>query len=478
MPYILSAQEAGMLAAGSADDSHNCETQRLLTLVECAVRSACSKKKNSVKLLAPDFRGWDKNNIKTLSPCAGEVLDALSKAGYHFYTCHLVKLGSEYGDGLEIPYTHTVITWPQVTAVDTTKFNVTVLKMPSQEGYTSIGEAFVDSLPVQEKPPFRQELPGDFYVKRDSSTVVEVGGSEEGDLALAEGIKETLSPVCISKHGERWSEEADLFASASILQRAHPKPGNPSQLLSKLRQEGYALHGYNHEAEKDGPRPPCSHLALGLIYRITDALETSHKKRQVEVSYPCPKNSLKGNDMMYVLQTFSLRGFEIKYDLEGGFFKANWKTDAWDWNEGPKLPTLAQPTTPVPEAVQLELCGTEKGERSEISTIKDLLSLLGEQQVLLKLGVRKLGVRMQQPGFWTRRNWGSPGEVALFQVSLNGVYDAAMIGGNNFSTEFELDVRAGELVKYFQEVGFRVTLSIEKNGGNPRQRLTLGWDIL
>lgn len=445
MPYIFSAQEAGMLAAGLTDNSHNRETQRLLTLVECAVRSACSKKKNSVELLAPDFRGWDKNNIATLSPCAGEVLDALSKAGYHFYTCHLVKLGSEYGEAVEIPYTHTVITWPQVTAVDTTKFNVTVLKMPSQEGYTPIGEAFVDSLPVQEKPSFRQELPGDFYVKHDSSTVIEVGGSEEGDLG----------------------------ADEAYFREPTPKSGNPSQLLSKLYQEGYALPGYNHDAEKDGPRPPCSHLALSLIYHITDALETGHKKRQVEVSYPCPKNSLKGNDMMYVLQTFSLRGFEIKYDLEGGLFKANWKTDAWDWNEGPKLPTLAQPTPPDSGPVQLELCGTEKGELPEIGTINALLSLLGEQQVHLNLGLR-----MQPTGFWARRNWGSPGEVALFQVSLNGVYDAAMVGDNNFSTEFDLDVRAGELVKYFREAGFRATISIEKNGGNPRQRITLGWDII
>ena len=425
MPYIFSAQEAGMLAAGLTDDSHNRETQRLLTLVECSVRSACSKKKNSVELLAPDFRGWDKNNIKTLSPCAGEVLDALSKAGYHFYTCHLVKLGSEYGEAVEIPYTHTVVTWPQV------------------------------------------------QVPLGGSTRVAVTGSEEGDLALAEGIKETLFPVCVSKHGERWSEEADLGADEAYFREPTPKPGKPSQLLSKLRQEGYALHGYNHEAEKDGPRPPCSPLALSLIYHITDALETGHKKRQVEVSYPCPKNSLKGYDMMYVLQTFSLRGFEIKYDLEGGLFKANWKTDAWDWNEGPKLPTLAQPTPPDSGPVQLELCGTEKGELPEIGTINALLSLLGEQQVHLKLGLR-----MQPPGFWARRNWGSPGEVALFQVSLNGVYDAAMIGENYFYTEFDLDVRAGELVKYFQEVGFLVTLSIEKTDGKPRQRLTLGWDIL
>jgi len=295
MPYIFSAQEAGMLAAGLTDDSHNRETQRLLTLVECAVRSACSKKKQSVELLAPDFRGWDKNNIKTLSPCAGEVLDALSKAGYHFYTCHLVKLGREYGEGLEIPYTHTVVTWPQV------------------------------------------------QVPLGGSTQVAVTSSEDGDLALAEGMNKKHEPGC-------------------PVQPVQPvPPPNPSQLLSKLRQEGYALHGYNHEAEKDGPRPPCSHLALSLVYRIADALETAHKKRQVEVSYSCPKNSLKGNDMMYVLQTFSLRGFEIKYDLEGGFFKANWKTDAWDWNEGPKLPTLSQPTTPVPEAAQLELMVTSLG---------------------------------------------------------------------------------------------------------------------
>lgn len=333
MPYIFSAQEAGMLAAGLTDDSHNRETQRLLTLVECAVRAACLQKKQSVELLAPDFRGWDKNNIATLSPCAGEVLAALSKAGYHFYTCHLVKLCSEYGEGVEIPYTHTVVTWPKATEVDATKFTISAQEMPSQAGYTTIGEAFVDSLPVQEKPPFRRELPGTFYVKHDSSTGIVVAGSEEGDLG----------------------------ADEAYFREPTPKPGNPSQLLSKLRQEGYALHGYNHEAEKDGPRPPCSHLALSLIFRITDALETAHKKRQVEVSYPCPKNSLKGNDMMYVLQTFSLRGFEIKYDLEGGFFKANWKTDAWDWNEGPKLPPLSQPTTPAPEAVQLELMVTPLG---------------------------------------------------------------------------------------------------------------------
>ena len=127
----------------------------------------------------------------------------------------------------------------------------------------------------------------------------------------------------------------------------------------------------------------------------------------------------------------------------------------------------------MPEAVQIERRGTEKGKRSEIGTINNLLALLGEQQVYLKLGLR-----MQQQGFWVRSNWGSPGEVALFQASLNGVYDAAMVGDNNFSTEFDLDVRAGELVRYFQGVGFRATISIEKKGGNPRQRITLGWDIL
>lgn len=404
MPYIFSAQEAGMLAAGLTDDSHHRETQRLLTLVECAVRSACSKKKNSVELLAPDFRGWDKNNIKTLSPCAGEVLDALSKAGYHFYTCHLVKLGSEYGEAVEIPYTHTVVTWPQV------------------------------------------------QVPLGGSTGVAVTGSEEGDLALAEGMNKKHEPGC----------------------PVQPvPPPNPSQLLSKLRQEGYTLHGYNNDTERDGPRPPCSPLALSLIYRITDALETAHKKRHVEVSYPCPKNSLKCNDMMYVLQTFSLRGFEIKYDLEGGFFKANWKTDAWDWNEGPKLPTLAHPTPPDSSPVQFELCGTERGEHPEIGTIDTLLSLLGEQQVRLELGLR-----MQQPGFRARHNWGSPGEVALFQASLNGVYDAAMVGDNNFSTEFDLDVRAGELVKYFREVGFRVELSTVKGGDVFVQKITMSWVFL
>ena len=199
-------------------------------------------------------------------------MDALSKAGYHFYTWHLVKLGSEYGEGVEIPYTHTVVTWPQVTAVDTTKF------------------------------------------------------------------------------------------------------------LENRR--------------------------LGL-------------------------------------------------------------------ERGPETSTLAQTTPPDSGPVQLELCGTENGELPEIGTINALLSLLGEQQVYLKLGLR-----IQPTGFWARRNWGSPGEVALFEASLNGVYDAAMVGDNNFSTEFDLDVRAGELVKYFREAGFRATISIEKNGGNPRQRITLGWDIL
>lgn len=206
MPYIFSAQEAGMLAAGLVDDSHNRETQRLLTLVECAVRAACLNKKQSVELLAPDFRGWDKNNITTLSPCAGEVLDALSKAGYHFYTCHLVKLCSEYGDGVEIPYTHTVVTWPKATEVDATKFTISAQEMPSQADFTSMRESVACPPLVQGKSPFLQELPGDFYVKQDSSTGIQVGGSEEGDLALAESMNENLTPVCISEHGERWEE--------------------------------------------------------------------------------------------------------------------------------------------------------------------------------------------------------------------------------------------------------------------------------
>lgn len=474
MPYIFSAQEAGMLAAGLVDDTDNRETQRLLTLVEVAVRAACLQNKQSVELLDPDFRGWDKNNVKTLSPCAQEVLEELSKAGYHFYTNFLITVSSEYGEGLSVPYTHTVVTWPKIT--------------------TAASRDTPPSFDFKHKAvQFRQELPGDFYTKPVSPLGCAVAGSEGGDFAIGESTNENLTPVCISKHGDRWSDQEGLGADEAYFREPAPmpaplpspvkvstpppaptpKPGNPSQLLSKLYQEGYALPGYNNDTEQDGPRPPCSLVALSVIAGLTDCLEVAHRYRQIIAEYHWPQGELIGNDMMYILQTFSLRGFEIKYDLEGGFFQAIWKIDSWDWNEAPSLPPLSQPTAPVSDPVQLELCGTEKGELSEISTISNLISLLGEQQVFLKLGLR-----MQKPGFWARSTWGSPGEVALFQASLNGVYDVAMVGDNNFSTDFDLDVRADELVKYFQEVGFRVTLSIEKNGGKTLQRITLGWDTL
>lgn len=441
MPYILSAQEAGMLAAGLTDDSHNRETQRLLTLVECAVRAACLQKKQSVELLAPDFRGWDKNNIATLSPCAGEVLDALSKAGYHFYTCHLVKLCSEYGEGVEIPYTHTVVTWPKATEVDATKFTISAQEMPSQAGFNSVHESVAYPPPVQGKSPFLQELPGAFYEKPDSSIGIEAGADEE----------------------------ADLGADEAYFREPTPKPGNPCQLLSKLRQEGYAPHGYNHEAEKDGPRPPCSHLALGLIYRITDALETAHKKRQVEVSYPCPKNSLKGDDMIYVLQTFSLRGFEIKYNMENEKFQVVWKADSWA--RSPRVPVQAPPI--LPTTVKLELAGCEQKDGSPIANMIDLIGRLDNHKVRLDLTKN-----LKEVGFWSRTSWGEARELSLFRDLLKGVYDRAMAGKNSYSTKFILDIRPGELIEYLREVGFRVELSTVKGGDVFMQKITMSWEFL
>lgn len=470
MPYILSAQEAGMLAAGLTDDSHNRETQRLLTLVECAVRAACLQKKQSVELLAPDFRGWDKNNIATLSPCAGEVLDALSKAGYHFYTCHLVKLCSEYGDGVEIPYTHTVVTWPKATEVDATKFTISAQEMPSQAGYTTIGERFVDSLPVQEKPPFRRELPGTFYEKPDSSIGIEVGGSEEGDLALAESMNENLTPVCISKHGERWEEQSNLGGGAEAYYRTTtPKPGNPCQLLSKLYLQGYDLPGYNNVTEQDGPRPPCSVGALNIIAAITDSLEVAHNCCQIESACYCPRGGLIGNDMMYVLQTFSLRGFDIKYNMENEKFQVVWKPDAWA--RSPRVPVQASPI--LPTTVKLELAGSEQKDGSPIANMIDLIVQTTNQKVRLDLTKN-----LKEVGFWSRASWGEPGELALFRALLEGVYDSAMVGENSYSTEFILDIRPGELIEYLREVGFCVELSTVKGGDVFMQKITMSWEFL
>lgn len=450
MPYIFSAQEAGMLAAGLVDDTDNRETQRLLTLVEVAVRAACLQNKQSVELLAPDFRGWDKNNVKTLSPCAQEVLEELSKAGYHFYTNFLITVSSEYGEGLSVPYTHTVVTWPTLTTLASRNTS------PSFDFKHTATQ-------------FRQELPGDFYTTPVCSQVCAVPGSEEGDLTLAESMNENLTPVCISKHGERWSKQSDLSGAEAYYRTTTPKPGNPCQLLSKLYLQGYDLPGYNNVTEQDGPRPPCSVVALNIIAAITDSLEVAHNHCQIEAACYSPRGMLIGNDMMYVLQTFSLRGFDIEYDMENEKFQVVWKADSWA--RTPRVPVAAPPIPPT--TVKLEIAGREQKDGSPIANMIDLIGRLDNHKVRLDLTKN-----LKEVGFWSRTSWGEAGELTLFRALLKGVYDSAMVGENSYSTEFILDIRPGGLVEYLQEVGFRVELSTVKGGDVFMQQITMSWGFL
>lgn len=180
MVRMLSANDASLLSAGLGEPPHKQELQKLLDLIESEVRYAASAGRNKAPLLGEEFKGWDSVNISDPHDVMSLVFQILREEGYGFHTEQMLQIGNVASTCSQVPYPHTVVTWPK-------------------------------------GPP---------SLTRDDRT--EIADSLGKDLEYVDPIfsQPTMSPK-------------GVFPPTTL-----PAPGTPTQLIEYLRQKGYKMQGF------------------------------------------------------------------------------------------------------------------------------------------------------------------------------------------------------------------------------------------
>ena len=180
MVRMLSANDASLLSAGLSEPVHKQDLQKLLDLIESEVRYAASAGRNKAALLGEEFKGWDAANIRDPHDVMSWVFQILQEEGYGFHTEQMLQIGNVASTCSQVPYPHTVVTWPKA----------------------------------------QTEL------TRDDRT--KIAGSLCKDLEYVDPIlaQPTMQPEGI------------------VPMTTLPAPGTPMQLIEYLRQKGYKMEGF------------------------------------------------------------------------------------------------------------------------------------------------------------------------------------------------------------------------------------------
>ena len=180
MVRMLSANDASLLSAGVSEPVHKQELQKLLDLIESEVRYAASAGRNKAPLLGEEFKGWDSANISDPHDVMSWVFQILREEGYSFHTEQMLQIGNVASTCSQVPYPHTVVTWPK----------------------------------------------GAPSLTRDDRT--EIANSLGKDL---EYVDPSFAQPTMSPKG--------VFPPTTL-----PAPGTPMQLIEYLRQKGYKMQGF------------------------------------------------------------------------------------------------------------------------------------------------------------------------------------------------------------------------------------------
>lgn len=113
MIRMLSANDASLISAGMGEPPHKQELQKLLDVIESEVRYAASAGRNKAPLLCEEFKGWDAANITDPHDVMSWVFQILREEGYGFHTEQMLQIGNVASTCSQVPYPHTVVTWPK-----------------------------------------------------------------------------------------------------------------------------------------------------------------------------------------------------------------------------------------------------------------------------------------------------------------------------------------------------------------------------
>lgn len=180
MIRMLSANDASLISAGIGEPPHKQELQKLLDLIESEVRYAASAGRNKAPLLSEEFKGWDCANATDSQGVMSLVFQVLIEEGYAFHTEQMLQIGNNESTCSQVPYPHTVVTWPKG----------------------------VPSLTPEERTKIADSLGKDL---------------------------EYVDPV----FAQPTEPPKGVFPPTTL-----PAPGTPMQLIEYLRQKGYKMQGF------------------------------------------------------------------------------------------------------------------------------------------------------------------------------------------------------------------------------------------
>ena len=248
MVRMLSANDASLISAGIGEPPHKQELQKLLDLIESEVRYAASAGRNKAPLLCEEFKGWDSANISELDDVMSWVFQILREEGYSFHTEQMLQIGNVASTCSQVPYPHTVVTWPEAQT----------------------------ELTLEER--------------------TEIADSLGKDLEYVDPV---FAPPTMPPKG--------VFPGATL-----PAPGTPKQLIEYLRQKGYKMEGFGCLVEvKHKPTNWDTCRAIGtLVLKLLEAHRFGSPKAPTTAYMPLAE--YPDVDFKYLRGTFAEVGLLVQ----------------------------------------------------------------------------------------------------------------------------------------------------------------------
>lgn len=299
MVRMLSANDASLLSAGVSEPVHKQELQKLLDLIESEVRYAASAGRNKAPLLGEEFKGWDSANISDPHDVMSLVFQILREEGYSFHTEQMLQIGNVASTCSQVPYPHTVVTWPKV--------ETPTPRCPDDgiaEGFRGDGKT---ELLTQEAKDLLEGGP----LSRDERT--KIADSLGKDLEYVDPIfsQPTMSPK-------------GVFPLTTL-----PAPGTATQLIEYLRQNGYKMQGFGCLVEvKHKPTNWDTCRAIGgLVLNLLEVHRSGSPKEPTTASLPL--KDYPEIDFKYLRGTFAEVGLLVHQ--KGDTIECRWPVSAWDY---------------------------------------------------------------------------------------------------------------------------------------------------
>ena len=247
MLRMLSANDASLLSAGCGEPPHKQELQKLLDLIESEVQYAASAGRNKAPLLCEEFKGWDAANISNPHDVMSCVFQILDEEGYSFHTEQMLQIGNVASTCSQVPYPHTVVTWPKA------KQELTLEERTQIANFLGKDLEYVD-------PSFAQP---------------------------------TVPPK-------------GVFPPTTL-----PAPGTPMQLIEYLRQKGYKMEGFGCLVEvKHKPTNWDTCRAIGtLVLNLLEVHRSGSPKEPTTASLPL--KDYPEIDFKYLRGTFAEVGLLV-----------------------------------------------------------------------------------------------------------------------------------------------------------------------